>query len=134
MENFNIDVLFKSVKPEEFDTLFPTDESILAYLAGEKWKEGFTCRFCGHTNYCKGKSPYSRRCTRCKKEESPTADSVFHRCKIPLRDALKIAFLVCNSPSVSTYELSRQIDLRQMTCWKFKKKIRECLEERQKDQ
>lgn len=130
MENFNIDMLFKKIDDSDFDRMFPSEESILAYLAQEKWKDGWSCRLCGNTNYCKGRSPYSRRCTRCKKEESPTVDSIFHRCRIPLRDALKIAYMVCHAPGISSYELSRRIDLRQMTCWKFKKKITECLESR----
>jgi hypothetical protein len=42
--------------------------------------------------------------------------------------AFEIAYTVCGSPSVSTYQLSRQLNTRQMTCWKFKKKIAECIE------
>jgi len=36
--------------------------------------------------------------------------------------------MVCHNPDVSTYELSRQMELRQMTCWKLKAKLKECLE------
>jgi hypothetical protein len=35
---------------------------------------------------------------------------------------------VCHNPEVSTYELARQLDTRQMTCWKLKKKMMECIE------
>jgi hypothetical protein len=45
-----------------------------------------------------------------------------------LVSAFEIAYTVCGSPSVSSYELSRQLHTRQMTCWKFKKKIAECIE------
>jgi hypothetical protein len=38
--------------------------------------------------------------------------------------------LVCSDPGVSTYEMSRQMDLRQMTCWKLKSKLMECIEKR----
>jgi hypothetical protein len=37
-------------------------------------------------------------------------------------------YLVCNKPGISSYELSRLLETRQMTCWKFKKKLTECLE------
>jgi len=121
--------LFKTIDPAQFETHFPDDEHALEYLASEKWKDGFICRHCGHTNYCSGKTPYSRRCTRCKREESATAHTMFHRCKIPLVEALKIAYTVCHRPEISSWELSRTIEIRQMTCWKFKKKIMECLEE-----
>ena len=125
MKNF-----FKNIEIIKFNELFPSEESCLKFLADEKWKDGFVCRKCGHTNYCKGKKPYSRRCTKCKTEESATAHTVFHRCRIPLTDAFKITFMVCNSPDISTYEISRKIEIRQMTCWKFKKKIIECIDDR----
>jgi hypothetical protein len=125
-----LDKLFKKIDLADFESMFPDEEKALAFLAAEKWQEGFQCRFCGNTNFCKGKTPYARRCTRCKKEESATANTIFHHCKIPLQNALRIAYLVCQSPDISTYEISRSIQLRQMTCWKFKKKILECLEEK----
>jgi hypothetical protein len=116
------------LKPLEFELEFSTDEKCLEFLAREKWKDGYKCRKCGHTNYCKGKTPFSRRCTRCKHDESATAHTIFHRCKIPLTDAFEIAYTVCRNPTISTYDLSRKLDTRQMTCWKFKKKITECIE------
>ena len=125
MKNF-----FKNIEIIKFNDIFPSEESCLKFLADEKWKTGFVCRKCGHTNYCKGKKPFSRRCTKCKSEESATAHTVFHRCRIPLTDAFKISFMVCHSPDISTYELSRKIEIRQMTCWKFKKKIIECIDDR----
>ena len=111
---------------------FPTDEACLKFLAELKWKEGFKCRKCGHTNYCKGKTPYSRRCTRCKKEESATAHTVFHRCKIPMTKAFEIVFLVCNLPELSSYQISNRLKIRQMTCYTFQKKVRLCLKDRTK--
>ena len=107
-----------------------SEDSCLKLIADQKWAEGYTCRKCGNTNYCKGKTPHSRRCTRCKHEESATSHTIFHRCRIPLTEAFRMMALVCSNPGISTYELSRQIDLRQMTCWKFKNKLMECLEKR----
>lgn len=122
--------LFKNISIIEFDDLFSTDEKCFEFLAGKKWENGFICRKCGHTNYCKGKKPYSRRCTKCKSEESATAHTAFHKCKLPLTEAFKITYLVCNNPDISTYKLSDKFNIRQMTCWKFKKKIIECINQR----
>ncbi|MBN1339541.1 MAG: transposase [Bacteroidales bacterium] len=115
------------INPENF---FTSEENCLEYIAQEKWKGGFVCRKCGHTNYCKGRKPASRRCTRCKTEESATAHTIFHHCRIPLAEAFRIVYLVCNDPEISSYEISRELDRRQMTCWKFKKKVMECIEEK----
>ncbi|MEI6576381.1 MAG: transposase [Bacteroidota bacterium] len=128
--SLKLDNLFKQIDLADLEGMFPDEEKTLAFLAEEKWRDGYTCRFCGNTNYCKGKTAFARRCTRCKKEESATANTIFHHCKIPVQNALRIAYLVCQSPEISTYEISRNIHLRQMTCWKFKKKILECLEEK----
>jgi hypothetical protein len=122
--------IFKNIGHIEFEQVFDTDEKCLAYLAEKKWKQGFSCRKCGHTNYCKGKKPYSRRCTRCKSEESATAHTIFHKCKFPLTEAFKITYLVCHNPDLSTNKIAQRLDMRQMTCWKFKKKIMDCIDAR----
>ncbi|MDY0085811.1 MAG: transposase [Bacteroidales bacterium] len=106
--------------------------AVLQVLANYKWATGFVCRKCGHDHYCAGKKPYSRRCTKCKTEESATAHTVFHRCRIPLTEAVKLAETVCKQPDISTYEISRVFEKRQMTCWKFKTRIMECLTDKSK--
>lgn len=126
----NMKSIFSNLKQVEFESSFSEEENCLELLASEKWKNGYVCRKCGNTNYCAGKTPFSRRCTRCKSDESATAHTIFHRCKIPLNEAFKIAYLVCGQPDISSYDLSKTLDKRQMTCWKFKKKISECLQKR----
>jgi hypothetical protein len=37
-------------------------------------------------------------------------------------------YRVCQKPDISSYELSRILETRQMTCWRFKKKLLDCLE------
>lgn len=125
-----MNVIFKNIGVIEFDQHFDSEDRCLEYLADEKWKDGFVCLKCGNTNYCKGKKPYSRRCTRCKSEESATAHTIFHKCKFPLPEAFKITYLVCHTPDISISKISEKINLRQMTCWRFKKKIQECIDAR----
>jgi len=109
---------------EELKLLFESDEACLGFLAGLKWSDGFTCRKCGNTNSCPGKTPHSRRCTKCKSEESATTGTIFHNCKFPISKAFYIAFHVCKGKEeISTYEYARRLSLRQMTCWNFKNKM-----------
>lgn len=121
---------FNDIGIIEFENLFSTDEECLEFLANSKWEQGFTCRKCGHTNFCKGKKPFSRRCTKCKSEESATAHTIYHKCKLPLNEAFKITYLVCHKPDISSYKLSEKMNIRNMTCWNFKKKILECIDQR----
>ena len=109
---------------------FGSEEDCLKLIADQKWAEGYTCRKCGNQNFCKGKTPYSRRCTRCKHDESATSNTIFHRCHIPLKEAFRLLSLVCSDPGISSYELSRKIELRQMTCWKLKSKLMDCIREK----
>jgi hypothetical protein len=122
-------LLFKNdLSGEKINELFTSDEKCYQFLAELKWENGFSCRKCGNTNYCQGKTPYSRRCTRCKAEESAAAGTIFHNCKFSVSKAFYIAYNVCRgNENISSYELARRLSLRQMTCWNFKKKISQAL-------
>ena len=107
--------------------LFNDNEKTLKFIADAKWEDGFVCRKCGHTNYCEGKSPSSRRCTRCKTEESATAHTLFHNIKFPINKAFYIAYNVCvEGKEFSSYDYSYKLELNQMTCWKLRKRIIDC--------
>jgi hypothetical protein len=120
----------KELTPEQLEELFQSDEKCYEFLAELKWEHGFVCRKCGNNNSCPGKSPHSRRCTKCKTEESAASGTLFHNCKFPVNKAFYIAYNVCRGKEdLSTYEYARRLSLRQMTCWNFKSKIRHALEE-----
>jgi hypothetical protein len=109
---------------QELELLFTSDEACLEFLASLKWSEGFVCRKCGNTNSCPGKTPHSRRCTKCKSEESATTGTIFHNCKFAISKAFYMAYHVCKGhEDISTYEFARRLSLRQMTCWNFKTKM-----------
>lgn len=122
-------MLFKNEISQEFaNDLFQDSEKTLKFVADIKWEQGFVCRNCGHTNYCDGKTPAARRCTRCKKEESATAHTIFHNIKFPVNKAFYIAYNVCVlGNGFSSYNFSDQLELNQMTCWKFRKRIQNCM-------
>ena len=122
-------MLFKQeISPETAQELFNDSEKVLKFIADIKWKDGFTCRNCGNTNFCEGKTPASRRCTRCKKEESAAANTIFHNIKFPINNAFYIAYNVCVlNNEFSSYNYSDQLGLNQMTCWKFRKRIQTCI-------
>ena len=118
----------EGITPETAQELFNDSEKVLKFIADIKWKDGYTCRNCGHTNYCEGKTRSSRRCTRCKKEESAAANTIFHNIKFPINKAFFIAYNVCVLGSdFSSYNYSDQLGLNQMTCWKFRKRIQNCI-------
>ncbi len=107
---------------------FPDDDSCYEYLAAIKWENGYACKRCGHPNYCKGRKLYSRRCTRCKYDESPTSGTMFDKCKFSLHIAFHLVFKISSKKKgMSSLELSNEFDLRQKTCWEFKWKIQQAM-------
>jgi hypothetical protein len=123
-------MLFKEdISPGLAQELILSDVKVMEFVASIKWANGFTCRKCGHDNYCEGKSHASRRCTRCKKEESAAAHTLFHNVKFPLNKAFYIAYQVCiKGNDISSYNYSETLGINQMTCWKFRKRINKCVE------
>ncbi len=119
----------KELDEQQLAELFSNDDKCYEFLADLKWGEGFICRKCGNSNNCPGKSPHSKRCTKCKTEESSTSGTIFHNCKFPVSKAFYIAYNVCKGEEeISTYEFARRLSLRQMTCWNFKTKIQNALQ------
>lgn len=127
-------VMVEEVDFEEFSKIFPNEESCYRYLAELKWDKGYTCRKCHHTRFCEGKDKYSRRCTRCRYDESPTAYTIFHRLKFDVVKAFYMVFLVyANKGKITSLELSQLLQLRQSTCWTFSKKVTSAMKERKKN-
>jgi hypothetical protein len=119
---------FKGVNSILFYKRFADDKDCYQYLAGIKWESGFSCKKCGHENYCAGRKPHSRRCTRCKYDESPTGGTMFDKCKFSLHLAFHLAFKISTKKKgMSSLELSNEFDLRQKTCWEFKWKMQQAM-------
>jgi two-component system, sensor histidine kinase LadS len=122
-------ILKEGITTKLAEELISSDVKVMEFVASIKWANGFTCRKCGHDNYCEGKSHASRRCTRCKKEESAAANTLFHNVKFPLNKAFYIAYQVCiEGTDISSNNYSELLGINQMTCWKFRKRIRQCVE------
>ena len=81
---------FKSVNSLTFYKRFKDDDSCLEYLSMVKWKSGYACKKCLNKNYCSGKLTYSRRCTKCKHDESVTAGTMFDKVKFSLQTCFHI--------------------------------------------
>lgn len=120
--------MFDSINVIDFTNRFNSEEICLQYLADIKWKNGYKCCRCGHDNYCKGKSIYSRRCTRCKYDESVTRGTLFEKIKFSIVKAFHILFAVSTyKKGASSHHLSRTLGLRQPTCWAFRRKVRQAM-------
>jgi len=121
---------FTGVNSIKFNRQFQDDAACFEYLAAIKWPdEAYVCKKCGHTKYCIGKKPFSRRCIRCRYDESPTAGTMFDKCKFSLLIAFHIVFKISTKKKgMSSLELSHEFELRQPTCWEFKWKVQQAMQ------
>ncbi len=120
---------FTGMNSIKFIQYFKTDEDCRKYIADIKWEQGYSCKNCGSTKYIKGVKAYNRRCLKCKKDESPTAGTMFDKVKFSLLTAMNIVFKIATKKKgMSTLELSREFELRQKTCWAFKWKIQQAMQ------
>ena len=113
----------------EFQTKFTTDRDCLKHLSEVKWNDGFVCKKCNHTHYCKGNSEFDRQCTRCNYIESPMAGTLFHKIKFPLLKAFyMVYFISTNKKGITSTELSRKLEMKQKVCWLFKRKVMKAMD------
>lgn len=125
-----MDVLekFEGLNSIKFHRQFTDDDSCLKYLSLIKWGTGYSCKKCSNKNFCTGKSKYSRRCTKCKYDESVTAGTMFDKIKFSLLTCFHIIFKICTKiKGMSALEISKEFETRVMTCWKFKWKIQQAM-------
>lgn len=118
---------------EEFSAKYPDQESCNKFLADLKWQHGYKCIKCNHNNYSGGRAPYSRRCTKCSYEESPMHNTIFENNRIPINKAFYIVYLMYSSKgTISSYQLSQKIGIRQSTCWSYATRVKKVLSEQKR--
>ena len=127
-------ILSKDVDFEEFSAMYPDDDSCLKFLSHIKWQAAYRCTKCNHSTYSEGRSPYSRRCTRCGYDESVTAFTLLQNTRLPINKAFYIIFLVYSSKgNISSHKLSEILHIRQSTCWAYSSKIKKAMKEKHKN-
>jgi hypothetical protein len=119
-------VLYKTLNFEEFNKIFPDDLSCYRFLEELKWDSGFKCIACGNEKYCDGKVLFSRKCTKCRYEESIIYNTIFQGSKIPLSKQFYMLFLIFLSKGeIPSSQLSEILSMRLKTCWAFNKKVKD---------
>jgi len=120
---------YNGVNSIKFNQQFKTDEDCYSYIAAIKWENGYECRKCSNNKYIAGKKPFSRRCSKCKYDESATAGTMFDKVKFSILITFHIIFKIgTKKKGMSSLELSHEFELRQKTCWEFKWKIQQAMQ------
>ncbi len=75
---------------------------------------------------------FLRRCKECGYREPLTSNTIFYRIKFPITKAFYILYLVSSGRNLTIDELSHLISLRKETCWIFRNKVKEVMQQRKK--
>ena len=96
----------------EFNEWFPDEAACVKFLIQSRWPDGFICPHCGGQEYWWKESRQLLQCKNCGYQASPTAGTVMHRSKQPLRIWFYAAYLVTTmTPGMSALQFQRQIGL-----------------------
>lgn len=108
----------------EFEHWFRTEEACREYLSKLRWPGGFTCPLCETRGAWEMGSGY--RCRSCLRDVSVTADTMFHRSRLPLRTWFRIVWWATNQKSgLSALGLQRMLGLGSyQTAWTCLQKLR----------
>ena len=121
---FKVASRVRGLSDEAFREAFGTEEQCRAALLRLRWPDGFVCPCCGHRGHCvlAGRGLY--QCNRCKKQTSPTAGTIFHATKLPLKLWFAAIHLIVTAKNgISSVELGRRLGVKQPTAWAVKHKI-----------
>ncbi len=107
---------------------FPDQEACIEHLEKVRWAGDAHCPHCGATAVAR-KADGGRlgrwNCYSCKSSFNVLAGTIFEKTKLPLQKwFLAIGILVNAKKSVSSFQLSRDLDMNQKSAWFMQQRIR----------
>ena len=106
-------------------TYFNSEEKCKQAIIESRWTDGdVVCPYCGE-HHCVKRMDSKFRCKACRKNFSCLVGTIFENTKLPLiKWFIAMYFISSNKKGVSSYQLSRDIDVTQSTAWYMLQKIR----------
>lgn len=115
----------------EWQSRFATEDACLDYLEKERWREGFQCPRCTHTEYWYTPGHRLYECKQCSLQTSPTANTIFHATKVPLVKWFWAIYLCATDKGgISASRLSRQLSVSWPTARFILTRLRQCMGDR----
>jgi transposase-like protein len=111
-----------------FQKRFLTEEDCLQYIQRLRWPNGFVCPKCQHEGGHRIKTRRVIQCANCRKQTSITANTIFHKTRLPLLNWLWIIYCVCQDKGgASATRLAKQLHMHVTTVWSMLHKIRKAM-------
>lgn len=118
----------------EFREKYGTEEACLQAIFDARWPKGFICPKCGHNDGDRLSKRRSLQCCVCDAQTSITANTLFHRTKVPLTIWFLIIFeMVQDKGGANVVKLAKRFGMHYPTVWSIVKKIRIAMGERDRN-
>lgn len=120
----------------EFHQWFPDEDACVRFMIQSRWPEGFVCPRCAGREHYWHQGRGLLQCKQCGYQASPTAGTVMHRSKQPLKLWFHAAYLVTtNTPGMSALQFQRQVGLSSYkTAFMMLHKLRAAMVRPERDQ
>jgi transposase-like protein len=115
-------------------TPFRNEAEAREHLEGIRWPNGPVCPHCGGTVRNLPLNGKSHRaglyfCGDCREQFTVTVGTVFERSKVPLRQWLLAAYVICsNKDRISSKQIERLLGVSYKTAWLINHRIRNAME------
>ena len=121
----------KGLSEPAFEQQYGTEEKCRAIVIASRWPRGFECPACGATQHCVVTTRDLYQCTKCRRQTSPIAGTIFASTHLPLRLWFRAIYhLTQSKQGISSIELGRRLGVTQTTAWKIKHKLKQVMLER----
>ena len=121
--------MFTGVSSKKFNDEFKCEDDCRQFLFDLKWQKGYTCSRCGHDQSWPGRMSFHLRCRKCDYDESVSANTIFHKIKIPLLKAFGMAFQIAvPKKGRSSVDLASDFSVDPKTACAFRRKIQKAME------
>jgi transposase-like protein len=110
---------------------FPDHEACIEHLEAVRWGDEPNCPYCGSLDVAR-KDEHGRlgrwNCHACKSSFNALSGTIFQKTKIPLQKwFLAIALILNAKKSLSSWQLSRDLDLNQKSAWFLAMRLRRAM-------
>ena len=118
---------------KDFQNKFHSDNVCLEWLKDKFYPDGIFCKKCGKiTKHYKAIDRPSYCCEFCGNHVHPTANTIFHKSRTPLKDWFYAIYLMSSTRcGISAKQLERELGVTYKCAWRMFNQIRSMLKEEQ---
>ena len=121
----------KGLSEPAFEQEYGSEEQCRAIVVAARWPRGFECPACGDKQYSPVTTRNLYQCSKCRRQTSPIAGTIFASTHLPLRLWFRAIYhLTQTKQGISSIELGRRLGVTQTTAWKIKHKLKQVMLER----